>query len=254
MHFMILLLLLPSTIATSGSNSNSHTEIYNQWKDGTFIQTLFLPDTYLPFTSRPISRELACRTLSDDQTELRQQYIQLLTETGITCTGDWCDNRGKFSCATINPECYQVEHIIDKVTGDSELDSKNKNIVGNVIMAYGVWNNQVGQLKWSNVQQEKSEIYTKFLFETARHYVLTCNSTSNESILDMSSLVGIIFGSFVLLMVIVAIIVIARIEIIKPKSKLIPERVDVDSLLENIDDEDFDAMLNNLNIVEENLK
>jgi len=215
-----MLMLTISWVEAAGNSQNSHTDIYRQWKSGTFVQTLYLPNTYLPYTSRPMDRELACRPLPNSQTDLRRQYITLLTIMGVSCTGDWCGLDGNFSCADMGRQCYEVEHIIDKANTDPDLVGLNVNIVGNLVMAYGRWNQQVGQLSWNNVVTEKREIYTTFLFETARHYVLTCNGSDTSAIteLDASNLIGLVLGGIVLSVMAVALCVVSR---LKPKPRII---------------------------------
>jgi hypothetical protein len=148
----------------------------------------------------------------------------MLTDNGITCTGSWCGTNHDFSCGRDINNCYQVEHIIDRNTCDPELEGKDKNIMGNLIMAYGKWNIEVGQLSRDNVQNEKREIYTRFLYETAREFVLTCGGTETDdggsdsgddseyssssaySGIDGSDLLGAIFGGFILIVMIAGIV------------------------------------------------
>lgn len=235
-HILLFLCLVVGSYA-AGNSPATHTDIYQKWKAGTFTETLFLPDTYLPLDSYPIDQDVACQKLSDDQIQLRRQYIDLLTQVGIACTGDWCIN-GQFYCGSSSAECYQVEHIIDKVNSDPELNGLDVNIVGNLVMAYSRWNQQVGQLKWDNVVAEKQEIYTIFLFQKARHFVLTCNQPPIS--MDISSMVGMVLGSIILTVICVALYFVMRLKSRSPDyQNLSPQEEDVEDMeVPHIPDDD----------------
>lgn len=226
-HILLFLCLAVGSYA-AGNSPVTHTDIYQKWKAGNFTKTLFLPDTYLPFDSYPMNRDVACQKLSDDQIQLRRQYVNLLKQAGINCTVDWCIN-GQFYCGSSSAECYQVEHIIDKVNSDPELDGLDVNIVGNLVMAYSKWNQQVGQLKWDNVVAEKQEIYTTFLFQKARHFVLTCNQPSTST--DISSMIGMVLGSAILIVICIALYFVMK---LKPRSpeyqNLSPQEEDMEDM------------------------
>ena len=53
----------------------------------------------------------------------------------------------------------QVEHIVDKANGPEHLEECNKDIMGNLIIAAGEWNQQVGQMCWKDVEREKRSVY-----------------------------------------------------------------------------------------------
>ena len=205
--FFVLLLIVSAT---------AYTRTYNNWKAGTFKDTLFLLDTYLPFHDSQLNRETACRVLNDDQSTLRTQFIAMLTESGIACTGTWCRNHD-FSCSGTAPmgACYNVEHIIDRANKDPDLSGMNVNIVGNLIMAYGVWNGEVGSasIPWADKVDEKQKVYTTYLYQTAKRFVIDCHiedststgvpvesdsHNSETSVIVITIIVGIILGIFVI--------------------------------------------------------
>jgi hypothetical protein len=53
-------------------------------------------------------------------------------------------------------------------------------IYGNVIMAYGRWNNALGSKSWEIVQQEKSQVYGDIMIE-AGAYLTACHLPSVPS-------------------------------------------------------------------------
>lgn len=179
-YFILLCILANTSILYS-----QHTEIYNQYKSGTFTKTLFLPNTY-------IGVEDPCAPID------RNSFIKRLEDIGIMCSGDWCDSDGGYGCDRGNTvDCYNMEHIIDQKNSDPEFgDSFDKKILGNVIMAYSVWNSAVGNigpstdktLKWETIKNEKREIYGATIFDRAAENVRYCSrSISPTPIEDDSS-------------------------------------------------------------------
>jgi hypothetical protein len=165
MSFSVSLLFLFISLLTV--IESKHTKIYESYKNGEFTDTIFLPDTYLGNSGSfdPCSK-------ID-----RAKYIKLLNDNYIQCSGSWCVN-GEYSCK--NPvngktftSCYHMEHITDRKNSDSEFEKYDKDILGNVVMAYGVWNMQVGQLNWEDIKAEKREIYG-VIFDRAYSLVKAC--------------------------------------------------------------------------------
>jgi hypothetical protein len=86
----------------------------------------------------------------------------------VPCIGKWCVN-GTFNCIRYNNQgCYNVEHIIDKRT------NLNTNIVGNLVMAYGKWNQELGRKTYAESNAEKIRVYGQKSIDLALHYVTTC--------------------------------------------------------------------------------
>lgn len=141
---------------------NTHT-IY--WDDPP--RDIFLTDTYLPHLG--IDPCLPYTSRSD--------YIQILTDHNITCSGEWCSNQGSFSCAGMGIDCWQVEHIFD--LANSPYSDLNLNIYGNIIMAFGRWNNALGTRSWDIVEQEKRRVYEN-IFDQAQRNIVSCNGGDNN--------------------------------------------------------------------------
>lgn len=103
----------------------------------------------------------------------RPTYIQQLASVGIHCAGKWCAQDGAnngFGWASTD-ESYDGSHIVDVSNSNNDC---NKEILGNVVMAYGKWNNMVGQLLWKDVRREKMRVYGDIFGQAVRN-VLMCN-------------------------------------------------------------------------------
>ena len=172
----------------------SHTKSYLKFKNER-EDFLFLKNTYAPVD--------ICKPYKG-----RKNFINTLPE----CVGEWCNNgagANGYKCTNKN-QCYQVEHIIDKngVT-DEYLNSCNKDIYGNLVMAYGRWNSEIGQRPWHMVRQEKQEIY-KDIFRKAEEAVLECCMESKNG-LDMKMLIGAaVIITFLIITIIILIIIIFK--------------------------------------------
>ena len=91
----------------------------------------------------------------------------------ILCVGDLCVD-GKFSCKNTN-ECYDVEHIID--LNGPEFTECNKNIAGNMIMAWSKWNRQLGSIARTNYTKSilnKTVVYGEDIMSVARDNIKKC--------------------------------------------------------------------------------
>lgn len=175
----VLLLIVPiSVIASSCRSNNEHTAIYDSWVI-THSPQLFLASTFIPNMSN-IDLETMCQVLPHDKTKTRKAYIKFLTDRGIRCTGEWCVDNG-FNCPNRDGKCYEVEHIIDLNDDCTLPDTKDmeRNIFGNMIMAYGLWNRQVGQLRWKNVENEKRTVYGDGIVNKAIYYIMQCDKYNN---------------------------------------------------------------------------
>jgi hypothetical protein len=95
----------------------------------------------------------------------------------------------------------QVEHIVDSNNGPLELHDCNKDIRGNKIIAYGVWNNQAGQLCWKDAEAEKRKVYGDWIFDNAYNAVKECCNGRTESALPYIILsfffIFIVIGSMI---------------------------------------------------------
>lgn len=173
LHIVLLTINIHVANSSSCKSNNEHTDIYVNYKLLHLNYTLYLPNTYITnipnidFNYLPIM----CKILPNPGTN----YRKFLNNNNITCTGSWCQN-STFTCKNTN-NCYHVEHIIDNNDGCSLQDTKGmeKNILPNLIMAYSKWNQQIGQLKWKQVEIEKRDIYGDYIFNQAVYYIKECD-------------------------------------------------------------------------------
>ena len=181
---MILILLLLFTAIFSASipdcntkTCTSHTDIYNQYNYTNELSKLYLPDTYLPYhTIDP------CKQYTN-----RNEYINTLLNNSIYCSGIWCVNN-EYSCKDVGNDCWQVEHIYDKKNSILSNKDYNVNIYGNIVMAYGKWNAQIGQRIWSIVEKEKTDVYGDIM-SYAKSNILKCSDTNMKG--NFTDMVGI---------------------------------------------------------------
>lgn len=139
--------------------SNKNTEIYET--DEYDYNDLFQSNTFIE-TNKCVDLGKSPRT----------KYLKILNENNIKCSGIWCIN-GNFEW-NANKQCYEVEHIVDR--HNTPYDACNTNILGNVVMAYASWNNQIGQLCWDDAKNEKIQIYGKEIFCKAVKNIIECSN------------------------------------------------------------------------------
>lgn len=189
--FYLLLFISIIRGARDCTNENMHTNAYNIYKEKHSLSELFILKTFGGFLKM------------DPCTPFTGDYRKLLIENGITCEGKWCGPNNGFNCTGTNTECYHIEHIIDKTNSGIEGD---KLIIGNLIMAYGRWNVQIGQLCWPSVMIEKGEIYGG-IFDMALDNVRKCNEAKFDVFGDHVQLWVLILVAMMLFIVCVGIIV-----------------------------------------------
>lgn len=159
-----ILTIISISICANPNGKNIHTSTYNDWINGRFNHNFFIEETF--GNNIVTHKEDLCKTLS------RNEYINLLKNNDIYCTGDWCDKNGLFTCTSY--PCYQREHIIDQKHSLFDYNPDSKDILGNYIMAYSKWNQQIGQLKWENVEKEKRIIYGDDIVNKAIENIAYC--------------------------------------------------------------------------------
>lgn len=158
-YLLIFLIGLTLTSSTRKICNKKNTKIYET--DEYDYTDLFQANTFIEHNK--------CLELGNPS---KTKYMKILNDTNTKCIGYWCIN-GNFEWNK-NKQCYEVEHIIDR--HNTPYDKCNTNILGNVIMAYGSWNNQIGQLCWKDAKNEKIEIYGKDIFCKAVKNILDCSN------------------------------------------------------------------------------
>lgn len=130
----------------------------------------------------------------------------------VACIGQWCVD-GQWKCKYGDTQnCYHVEHIIPKNNNIQEIQGCDTNVVGNLIMSYGAWN----QLLSDGYYGEKVEIYGDKIVKSAYKSILKACSRNTfiyPPILCLSNIlwlyaIGII--SIFIIMLITALIAYAR--------------------------------------------
>jgi len=109
---------------------------------------------YFYFDDRTYTESIESITL-----ETYKNKIRNTTE----CVGVWCTNKG-WTCNYGNSrDCYNIEHIIPKAHTILEIYGCNTDILGNLIMAYGAWNQQLS----ASYYGEKVDVYGSTIFKSA---------------------------------------------------------------------------------------
>lgn len=140
---MFILLVIYTVTA---NDCNQRTQIYNEHGNDNTNYYYFDPNTYTESTK------------SIDNVE----YRKMIQKT-VKCTGKWCIN-DQWKCnGTDNQNCYNVEHIIPAANNIKEISGCLVNIQGNLIMAYGKWNQQLSNEYYG----EKALIYGNDIVKSA---------------------------------------------------------------------------------------
>lgn len=164
------------------SKCNQHTSVYMKYKSGEISKTqMFQSNTFL---------KNDCSLYTS-----RQNYIRKLMSGGIKCEGRCID--GKYKCDKTN-ECWHVEHIHDLKNSPLSAMGHDVNIIGNLVMAYGMWNVQMGSKGWRIVEIEKSDVYGD-IFNISHNNIIRCNGVGNWFIV-------IVIIVFILIAVIVFVV------------------------------------------------
>lgn len=102
-------------------------------------------------------------TYKEDTTSMTVQVYKDYIKNSYPCNGEWCVEN-KWGCALGNSKnCYNVEHIIPKANTILEIYGCPTDIRGNLIMAYGAWNQELSNSYYG----EKSLIYGSSIFRSA---------------------------------------------------------------------------------------
>jgi hypothetical protein len=158
---------------------------------------MYLPDTFGGDFNNP------CQIINT-----RDDYLKVLKDNGIKCSGSWCDSKGGFSCKEGPYNCYNMEHIVDlKNSMFDDYGDQPKMILGNLIMAYGKWNIEMGPLKWENVEREKRNVYGDNVVDQAIDNIQKCYDREHGTT-NAFAIIGIVF---VVLLIVVGVGIIGYI-------------------------------------------
>jgi hypothetical protein len=131
----------------------NHTNIYNEyWKNVENPNNNY--QFYDPNTFGVNIYKNPCKVI-----KYNKNFLNTINQN-IKCKGKWCINDIFGNCQGNARNCYEVEHIIDK--GGPHLPGYCKNIAANLVMAWGKWNSQLGNMArydYNASYEEKHEIY-----------------------------------------------------------------------------------------------
>lgn len=101
----------------------------------------------------------------------------------IPSRGRWCHD-GIYKCEGRGKRnCYEVEHIVDRKGREFTDCLDCKDIVANLVMAYGQWNGEIGQFtrkKYASVVNEKTTIYGETIMSTVHQKIQDCINRNNN--------------------------------------------------------------------------
>jgi hypothetical protein len=103
------------------------------------------------------------KTYTESTVSMNNQAYRDKVKASIPCNGQWCvDNQWK--CLPGNSkDCFNVEHIVARSNDILDIYGCPVDIEGNLIMAYGAWNQQLSNSYYG----EKAEIYGSVIFKSA---------------------------------------------------------------------------------------
>lgn len=107
-------------------------------------------------------------------------HFRTFVNANVECKGLWCIDEA-FKCPSGDSRfCYNVEHIID--TNGGEFLPNQTNIAGNLVMAWGRWNQELGTLarkSYADAQGEKSLVYGSDAVIRAKSWIRKCNNINS---------------------------------------------------------------------------
>lgn len=168
---MNVIMFLIYSFATHELDCDIHTAVFTEHGSSNENNYYFVNKTY----GRNLGIEIC--TVNEGTKSFRN-----VLNKQMPCNGAHCQPNASTSWGCLknnSQECYNVEHIIPVKHNISELLDCNANIYGNLIMAYGLWNQQLGNTHYA----EKKLIYGN-VFDEAYKAVYWCckNHTVPNSI------------------------------------------------------------------------
>ena len=141
-----------------------------------------------------------CTPNSENNNHKFKNYVDSMTE----CTGQWCIN-DEFKCVRGDSrKCYNTEHIID--LNGPELQEYNKNIFANLVMACGIWNQQMGRLQvrsYSALINEKETVYSFEVVNLVRQMIIRCHGSQASTNFSSIMIAGIVISSLGLFLLVI---------------------------------------------------
>src|SRR5436190_12329585 len=123
---MIFLLLVLINTIDANNLCDSRTSVYNE-------QGIFNSNNYY----------FDMNTYMESHMAMKVQPYKNYIKASVMCTGEWCID-GQWICKVNNSQdCYNAEHIVPKGNNIKEINGCSLDIQGNLIMAYGKWNQKL---------------------------------------------------------------------------------------------------------------
>ena len=147
-------------------------------------------------------------TYTEETTSMTAQIYRDYIKNTIQCTGKWCVENQWKCLPGDSKNCYNVEHIIPKANTILEINGCSTDIQGNLIMAYGEWNQQLSNIYYG----EKVVIYGSTIFKSAYKSIYKACHGSNPLFypdeLCLSNNSGIFLALILLILTIIILITI----------------------------------------------
>lgn len=186
---MLIWLVICVVFGANPSGSDGPTVVFNSHGPSNSNGYYFIPETFINID--------VCTHIDN-----RAEFLALLAEKNIQCGSRyWCIDNKFLTNEAHNRNYYELEHIIDR--SNMEYGDCDTSIIGNLIMAYGVWNNQVGQLNWNAVKKEKALVYGNIFSQAERNVITCCTQQVNRKYYIIGYTM---FGVFVCMGVLYAIL------------------------------------------------
>jgi hypothetical protein len=175
-HVIIFLVGFCSFASCNSDSDHCFTKIcQNNWSKSGNINYLFYDNRTFGFKIHPAPLEI----YNDQMTATRR--FRKFINSQFECVGKWCSN-GKFACNRgFDPNCYHVEHIIDRNGGDYRIPTECnpcKDIPANMVMAWSRWNSNIGGgntiYHYNDTQTEKELIYGLVNTRNAVNGIIEC--------------------------------------------------------------------------------
>lgn len=165
------------------------------------------------------------RTYTESDNSMTSRAYKDYIKSTVLCTGQWCIDK-QWECYTGNSkDCYNVEHIIPKGNTILEIYGCSTDIQGNLIMAYGAWNQQLSDSYYG----EKAAIYGSSIFKSAYNSVYVACHGSNPSYypdeLCLSNISGIKIILILFMIISTLIIFIAILYYVKYETKILVNEI-----------------------------
>jgi len=168
-----MLLLLTCILIVGANNCDDRTLIYQSHRHDNTNNYYFVSQTHMEGT-----------------TKMNAQDYRTYIKDVLGCTGKWCVE-GQWKCnldknvrenistdfVRDSKNCYNVEHIIPKANNIKELEGCSLDIQGNLVMAYGAWNQALSNTYYG----EKATVYGTDIVKSAYKSVYkACHNNDPE--------------------------------------------------------------------------